>query len=331
MQKGYKKQEIRNNLSPKLNHLLMSTFRSLLFISLVILSLSSCEKDDFIENKVPKADAGPTKTITLPVNSLTVTGTGTDEDGQVVAYLWSQVSGPEATIIVNPGAAATDINGFVEGNYVFQLMVTDNKGATGVDTVSIKVNPAIQQTVTLQPTNNPNEKMLIVQGGTDISAVGRQELTLDAWTVGGSPWYGRAAIKFDLSNIPSNATILSANLFLYSNTPPQAGNFIDANFGTNNALLLQQITSNWTPATATWNNQPSVSTVNQIGIPHTALSALDINVDVKGMVSSMVKNNANYGFFLRLENETIYTSRMFVSSFHPTKADKHPKLVVIYE
>ena len=88
----------------------MKTLRSFLFITLLTIIFSSCQKDDFIENKVPKADAGPSKIITLPINSLTLTGSGTDTDGQVVAYLWSQVSGTEATIIFNPGSAATDIN-----------------------------------------------------------------------------------------------------------------------------------------------------------------------------------------------------------------------------
>ncbi len=308
----------------------MITFKSFLFVSLLTIAFSSCQKDDFIENKVPKADAGSSKTITLPINSLILTGSGTDTDGQVVAYLWSQVSGPEATLLVNPGSSSTAVDGFVEGNYVFQLMVTDNKGATGVDTVSIKVNPAPEKTLTLKPANNPNEKMFILNG-TDKSHVGSSQLTIDAWTQDGSPWFGRAAIKFDLSTIPSTATILSANLFLFSNTPPTAGNLVDANFGTNNAMILQQITSDWSPITSNWNNQPTVSTTNQITIPSTTLSSFDLNIDVKGLVSSMVLYHAKYGFYLRLQNETIYTSRMFVSSYHTTKVDKHPKLVVIYK
>lgn len=96
-------------------------------------------------------------------------------------------------------------------------------------------------------------------------------------------------------------------------------------------MILQQITSDWSPITSNWNNQPAVSTANQIIIPSTTLSSLDLNIDVKGLVSSMVSSNAKYGFYLRLQEETIYTSRMFVSSYHTTKVDKHPKLVIIYK
>lgn len=299
-------------------------------LSMVVIG---CQKDDDIpENKVPVADAGPNKTITLPANSITLTGTGTDTDGQVVAYLWSQVSGPAATTIVNPGSPSTLINGFVQGTYVFQLMVTDNKGATGVDTTKIVVNQGQQQTLTLQPSNNPNEFEYLNHNGVDKSAVGAPDIPVEAWTNGGTPWTAREAIKFDLSTIPANSTIISANLYLYSYpTPTINGNLVDANFGTNNTMLVQQIVTNWSPLTTNWFNQPVASTTNQVVVPTTTQSTLDLNLDVTNMVASMVTGNANYGFFLKLQNEVTYTSRIFVSSYNTTYPAKRPKLVVVYQ
>src|SRR5262245_59351307 len=131
--------------------------RALCILSLGTLSLVSCTKDDFKENEVPVADAGPSKAVTLPNDNETLTGTGADNDGQVVSYLWSQVSGPNASLIVNPGSATTDVEDLVEGTYVFQLMVTDDKGATGVDTAKIIVSHAPLTTLPLQPANNPLE------------------------------------------------------------------------------------------------------------------------------------------------------------------------------
>jgi hypothetical protein len=59
-------------------------------IAAITLFISSCKKDDDTPpNKVPVVDAGSSKTITLPIDSVTLTGTGTDADGKVVAYLWS--------------------------------------------------------------------------------------------------------------------------------------------------------------------------------------------------------------------------------------------------
>jgi hypothetical protein len=302
------------------------------FLFGVLLFTSSCQKDDDIpENKVPIANAGTSQTITLPTDSVTLTGSGVDADGNVVAYLWSQVSGPSFTTIINPGSSSTKVKGFRQGVYVFQLMVTDNKGATGVAKDTIIVNPALIQTLTLQPSNNPTEFRVTSLNGQDISGTGATEISIDAWTSGGQPWTLRALLKFDLSSIPVNANIISANLYLYSNPTPLTGNLVDANFGTNNTMLVQQIVTNWSPSTTNWFNQPVASSTNQIVVPSTTQSILDLNLDVTSMVSAMVNSSANYGFFLKLQNEVTYNSRIFVSSYNTTYPAKRPKLVVVYQ
>src|SRR6188768_1026306 len=198
--------------------------RSLQLLSLLLfLFLVGCDKDqDIVLNVVPTANAGTPKAITLPTNNVTLSGTGTDSDGTIVAYLWSQVSGPSPTVIVNPGSASTVVNGFVQGNYVFQLMVTDDDGATGVDTVSVSVAQAPQQTLILQPSDNTFERLLFGNTVTEQSnhAV---ELTAATWTVNSQAVFVRGAFGFDLSSIPSTATIISAKLTLYSNPTPLNG------------------------------------------------------------------------------------------------------------
>ena len=235
--------------------------------------LFSCQKPDVDPpvNKVPVADAGLSQTITLPTNSVTLTGTGTDTDGKIVAYVWSQVSGPATTNVVNPGSPSTEVQNFSKGTYVFQLLVTDDKGATGTDTASVVVNPSpVQppQTLTLQPNNNPYEYQVENLNGQDATGVG-PEISIDAWTTSGQPWTLRDIFKFDLSAIPAGSTITSANLYLYSNPQPSTGNLVDANFGSNNSLFLQQVTANWSPSTLTWFNQPATSAATQIVIPTT--------------------------------------------------------------
>lgn len=296
---------------------------------IILLFLTSCEKDaDIVFNVVPTADAGTPKAITLPTNSVTLTGTGTDSDGTIVAYLWSQVSGPSSTVIVNPGSASTVVNGFVQGKYLFQLMVIDDDGATGVDTVSVSVAQAPQQTLTLQPSNNPFERLLFGNTITEQSnhAV---ELTAATWTVNSQVVFVRGAFGFDLSSIPSTATIISARLTLYSNPTPLNGSLTVPNEGPANAMLIRRIINSWTPASTYWLNQPSTTATDQIVIPHTSLPSLDlVDVDVKNMVATMV-SSGNYGFMIQLQNEAIYNMRNFCSSLHAQSA-KHPKLVVDY-
>src|SRR6476661_8891420 len=52
-------------------------------------------------NQAPTVNAGADQTITLPTNSVTVTGTATDADGSIASYQWSQVSGPSTATIAN--------------------------------------------------------------------------------------------------------------------------------------------------------------------------------------------------------------------------------------
>ena len=42
-------------------------------------------------NTPPTANAGPDQTITLPTNSVILSGSGTDPDGTVFAYLWTKL------------------------------------------------------------------------------------------------------------------------------------------------------------------------------------------------------------------------------------------------
>jgi hypothetical protein len=293
--------------------------------------LFSCQKD-YIENKVPLVNAGPAQTITADTDSVTLSGSATDEDGKVVAYLWSLVSGPSDVIITNPGSTTTFASKFMNGTYVFQLMATDEKGATGVDTVSVTLNRPTIKTLELQG-GNTEELQFVLWGSTNYPAnTGFPDISLIAWTKEGPIYNVRHLIKFDLSSIPANATITSANLYLYSMPAPlSAGNYVDANYGTDNSFVIKQITSNWSASSITYSTPPVTTTTNQVVIPTTSQTMLDLNLDVKASIQSMVTGNANYGFLLKLQNENAYTSRVFVSSINTNYTTKRPKLVVVYK
>lgn len=102
-------------------------------------------------NQRPVADAGPAQTATLPAvlyppaptASITLHGTGTDADGVVTGYSWTQLSGPLPAVFSSPVSATPLVSGLVAGTYVFGLVVSDNEGATSdVSTVTITVVPS---------------------------------------------------------------------------------------------------------------------------------------------------------------------------------------------
>jgi len=79
--------------------------------------------------------AGVDRTISIPVDALTLTGS-TTSTGYTV---WTKVSGGSATID-SPNSLTTTVSELEAGNYVFQLTMTDDDGNTCVDTVSVQVS-----------------------------------------------------------------------------------------------------------------------------------------------------------------------------------------------
>lgn len=314
------------------------TLRPYLLLALAsFLFLTSCQKEEIINNKVPVAEAGESQTVQVQegVNTATatLTGAGADADGNVVAYIWSQVSGPGASEIVNEGAPVTEVKGLITGSYLFQLMVVDNDGATGVDTVSVIVKGPEYITLSLQPANNIAEVAIFGNANLNETGIYSYEMGAAAWTKNGAPIATRAIFKFDLTSVPTTATIKSARLSLYSHPNPTSGhqeNEIRANYGSDNTMLIQRVTSAWTPEAVTFNNQPSGTSTNQIVIPHTTQAFLDlVDVDVTQLVKDMNGSTNNYGFLIKLQTEVYYNSRIFATSKF-SDASKHPKLVVVY-
>lgn len=90
-------------------------------------------------NQPPVANAGGDQTVPGPGSTM-LDGSGSyDPDGSIVQYSWSQTFGNPATIS-NTGIAKPGITGLTPGVYVFQLVVTDNLGATATDNMQITVN-----------------------------------------------------------------------------------------------------------------------------------------------------------------------------------------------
>jgi dienelactone hydrolase len=91
-------------------------------------------------NIAPTANAGADKVITLPTNSVTVAGSGTDSDGGITGYSWTKTSGPAGGTITSPSSATTTITNLAQGIYTFRLTVTDTKSGRAFDEVKVTVN-----------------------------------------------------------------------------------------------------------------------------------------------------------------------------------------------
>src|SRR5690606_20761152 len=91
----------------------------------------------------PVADAGSGQSITLPINTITLDGSGsTAPSGSISSYEWSRVSGPSGATITASNRRVTTASGLTEDVYVFELTVTDNNGARSTASVTVTVKAA---------------------------------------------------------------------------------------------------------------------------------------------------------------------------------------------
>ncbi len=167
-------------------------------------------------NQLPFANAGVDQTINLPLNSIILSGTGTDPDGTIVSYAWTKISGPATVTISNSSSATTTVNALSQGIYKFQLTVTDNSGTIARDTIFVTVNPApnqlpsanagVDQTITL-PTNTIN----LIGTGTDPDGT----IVSYAWTKISGPATGTIS---NPSASNTNVNALTQGLYKYTLT-----------------------------------------------------------------------------------------------------------------
>lgn len=218
-------------------------------------------------NAPPVAVAGPDQIIIA--NNTTLDGTGSfDSDGFITGYHWTQLSGPFGAIIVLPNNATTTVVSMTPGNYVFQLTVTDNNGATGSDNMQVILNviptvgAGVDQTITL-PTSS------ITFAGTASDADG---------TIASTVWS-------QLSG-PATATITTPSSLTSTVTGLVAGTYVFILTATDNHGAVNSdtmtVTVNGAPA-----NIPPVSNAgadSTIQLPRDSVHLLGHGTDADGTI-----------------------------------------------
>ena len=97
-----------------------------------------------------------------------------------------------------------------------------------------------------------------------------------------------------------------------------------------NACVLQRIIEPWNENTVNWNNQPEVSSQNEVLVPESITATQDYEIDVTQLVRDTYNHlSSSFGFMFHLVNEDFYRAMIFASSDH-VQNDLHPKLVITY-
>jgi hypothetical protein len=133
-----------------------------------------------------------------------------------------------------------------------------------------------------------------------------------AWTYGGNYSVIRGFIKFDIPQLPPNSTLDSARLYLYYN--PNSSNNGGLNAGAN-SFNIHEVNVPWNSSSITWNNQPSISSINSNYITGPGFNPLDLMLNVDASIQSWLNNpSANQGWRLSLDVESTFTTLLFSSS-----------------
>jgi hypothetical protein len=95
----------------------------------------------FGNNQPPAVNAGSDQ-VASATKVVTLSGSGSDPDGDPITFSWTQVSGPSVSLsgTSTPTASFTAPSLIRTTALVFQLTVTDNQGTSSSDQVTITVS-----------------------------------------------------------------------------------------------------------------------------------------------------------------------------------------------
>lgn len=91
---------------------------------------------------IPSVDAGGDRYLFLPLSQAVISGSGSDINGTIIQYQWSQISGPNTAELSGEQTPNLSVSSMVTGSYTMRLTVTDNEGNQAHDDVLLHVYEA---------------------------------------------------------------------------------------------------------------------------------------------------------------------------------------------
>jgi len=221
------------------------------------------------QNQAPVVSAGPNQTITLPINTVSLNGTATDDglpNGTLI-ITWSVVSGPGTVTFFNPNEAVTQATFSAAGTYVLRLTANDTLLSTSA-TTTVMVNPPLDQPPV-------------------VSAGPNQTITLPAniVTLNGSATDGGLPLTTTWSVVSGAGPVLFAN----GSVPVTTAMFTIAGVYDLRLTASNGQTSASADATITVNPQPNTPPSGTIVL--TPASAGPINTGTAQQLQATVTNN----------------------------------------
>jgi hypothetical protein len=115
----------------------------------------------------PVANAGTDRTVVMPAETASLTGSGSSTGGSITSYAWHQIAGPSVAAMTGRNTATASLDDLVQGTYQFRLTVTNNLGLTRYDDVTVNVTPAAGA-----PVVNAGSDQVVVLPGSSATVTG---------------------------------------------------------------------------------------------------------------------------------------------------------------
>jgi hypothetical protein len=284
------------------------------------------------------------ETYSTDQNTIALGGIASDNVG-VISVTWVNNQGGDATASGTTDWTASNIQ-LQEGDNVITVSAYDAAGNTGSDTLTVTYTPPsgtyTDEFGSATSTNHPGtlEDTYINLNTTNCAS----ESLLNTYTWPQDQVANAIIMKWDLSAIPSSATIQDATVYLYlSNMDGDGGDELYD-------LTVHQIvnydpvisactgytydgTNSWTPNSQCYNNIPMA----QADIASAEdTQSIDKTYGYKSwsvtnMVQSWVSNSAsNFGMLVNSDPVASSNSNRYFSSTEASNADQRPKLMVTY-
>jgi len=97
--------------------------------------------------KAPNADAGPDINLEIPKNWTPLTVIASDTDGSIEFVKWRKIAGPQAHMLETLSTYDSKVIWMEEGEYEFEVTITDNDALVDKDTVKITVSSNLKKLV----------------------------------------------------------------------------------------------------------------------------------------------------------------------------------------
>ena len=141
-----------------------------------------------------------------------------------------------------------------------------------------------------------------------------------------TPWTARSFLQFDLSSIPSSATISWATLRLFYDTCDFGPEEVDVG--------AYEVGGSWTESTLSWNAQPSFTwdAEDVMSLGCEGATGVYVQWDITGLAQDWVSGSApNYGVVVKAVDELGERGRLLARFGSRERAvGQQPQLVVSY-